>query len=120
MNIQDAAARCNDKNSFRGYLYLSHETVCVLDICMLFTCPSIKASDHLDEFEHTECLRCFFNCVKTLRCAYVQTVFPICTGFVKSILNAFRFIALTLSWHTLAITAPTHLSQLCQPSDRKF
>jgi hypothetical protein len=61
--------------------------------------------------EETEYVCCFFSCASTTRSAYVHTVFPNSVqDFVKSILNAFRFFAVALSCHTLAITAPTHWS----------
>ena len=87
-------------------------------VCLLFSCPTTKASDHADHFKHLlweeKSLGISFLLPQQgqnfVVCLPVHTVVLICT-----ILNAFQFSELFLYWHTLASTAPMHWSQSYQP-----
>ena len=76
---------------------------------------------YLEVREETGCLCSFFNSVRTPWSASVQTVVLICTGFWQNQFwissDSLHFL---LSCCTLAGAAPSHWSQLCQPSNRKF
>jgi len=63
---------------------------CGLAVCVFSSCPSIKARrpsvwvrTNLVVREETECLYCFFSCVRTPWSACVQTVVLTGTGFGK-------------------------------------